>query len=153
MLRKRWRYLLPLVLIIVLVPACAAPPTVAPEIVVIADYNLETAIRATLDKPPDEPISAEELTALTEIKANYANIANLTGIEHCPNLRKLDLAYNQLVDLSPLASLINLTSLDLSHNPVVDVSPLSSLVNVAALNLSYNEINDISSLSSRTSLT
>ncbi|MQY73085.1 MAG: hypothetical protein GH142_05375, partial [Dehalococcoidia bacterium] len=102
-LRKRWRYLLPLALIIVLVPACAAQPTVAPEIVVIADYNLGAAIREALDKTPDEPVSVEELAGLTELKANYANIADLSGIEHCPNLSKLDLAYNYLTDLSPLA--------------------------------------------------
>ncbi len=65
-LRKRWRYLLPLALIIVLVPACAAQPTEEPETVVITDYNLEAAIRAALDKTPDEPISAEELAGLTE---------------------------------------------------------------------------------------
>jgi len=99
-IRKKWRYLLPLALISVLVPACTTQLTVAPEIVVIADYNLEAAIRAALDKPPDEPISAEELAGLTELKANYANIADLSGIEHCPNLSKLDLAYNYLTDLS-----------------------------------------------------
>ena len=100
MLRKRWRYLLPLALIIVLVPACAASPTEEPETVVITDYNLEAAVRAALDKTPDEPISAEELAGLTELKANYANIADLSGIEHCPNLIKLDLTYNYLADLS-----------------------------------------------------
>lgn len=124
MLRKRWRYLLPLALIIVLVPACAAQPTVAPEIVVIADYNLGAAIRAALDKTPDEPVSVEELAGLTELKANYANIADLSGIEHCPNLSKLDLAYNYLTDLSPLAALVNLTTLDLSRNQIGDVAPL-----------------------------
>jgi len=123
-LRKRWRYLLPLALIIVLVPACAAQPTEEPEIVVVADYNLEAAVRAALDKTPDEPISAEELAGLTELKANYANIADLSGIEHCPNLSKLDLAYNQLVDLSPLASLDNLERLNLDRNQVSDIAPL-----------------------------
>ncbi len=152
MIRKRWRYLLPLALIIVLVPACAAQPTVAPEIVVIADYNLGAAIRAALDKTPDEPVSVEELAGLTELKANYANIADLSGIEHCPNLSKLDLAYNYLTDLSPLAALVNLTTLDLSRNQIGDVSPLASLVNLERLSLDRNQISDIAPLLGNSSL-
>ncbi len=142
-LRKRWRYLLPLALIIVLVPACVAQPTVAPETVVITDYNLGTAIRAALDKTPDEPISAEELGGLTELKANYANIADLSGIERCPNLSKLDLAYNQLVDLSPLASLDNLERLNLDRNQINDIAPLlqnSGLGESDQLDLSLNNL-------------
>jgi Leucine-rich repeat (LRR) protein len=123
-LRKRWRYLLPLALIIVLVPACAATPTAKPETVLVADRNLGAALLNALGKPPGEPIYAEELAGLTELTANYANITNLSGIEHCPNLIKLDLAYNYLTDLSPLAALVNLTTLDLSRNQIGDVAPL-----------------------------
>ncbi len=102
MLKPRWQCLILSVLIAVFVTGCTAtptappitPPTAKPEAVLIADRNLRAALLNALGKPSGESIYAEELAGLTELTANYANITNLSGIEHCPNLIKLDLAEN-----------------------------------------------------------
>ncbi len=102
MLKARWQCLILSVLIAIFVTGCAAtptappiaPPTAKPETVLLADRNLEAALLNAMGKPPGEPMSVEELAGLTELTANYANITNLSGIEHCPNLIKLDLAEN-----------------------------------------------------------
>ncbi len=107
MFKTRWQCLILSVLIATFVTGCTAtptappiaPPVAKPEAVLIADRNLGAALLIALGKPPGGPIYAEDLAGLTELTANYANITNLSGIEHCPNLIKLDLAYNYLTDL------------------------------------------------------
>ena len=102
MLKAKCQCLASSLLIVIFLSGCAAtptappiaPPAAKPETVVIADRNLEAALLNALGKPPGEPMSVGELDGLTELTANYANITNLSGIEHCPNLIKLDLAEN-----------------------------------------------------------
>ena len=102
MLKAKCQCLVSALLIVIFLSGCAAtpitppitPPTAKPEAVLIADRNLGAALLNALGKPPGEPMSVEELAGLTELTANYANITNLSGIEHCPNLIKLDLAEN-----------------------------------------------------------
>ena len=102
MFKAKCQCLVSALLIVIFLSGCTAtptappiaPPTAKPEAVLIADRNLKAALLNALGKPWGEPIYTEELAGLTELTANYANINSLSGIEHCPNLIKLDLAYN-----------------------------------------------------------
>jgi Leucine-rich repeat (LRR) protein len=122
-------------------------------VVIFPDPNLETAIREAIDKPIGD-IYQSELEELTEFSAEHGDIVNITGLEHCTNLRSLDLSLNHVIsDISPLAGLTSLIELNLWHNQISDISPLASLTKLTALDLSGNEIGDISLLASFTKLT
>ena len=152
-----------IVLLMVLLGACAAPAPTAPVTVVFADENLEAAIRDALGKPAGEAITPEmaRLTALTFTNVLWgfkglpgvAGYTKLSGIEYCTNLTWLDLTNSQTNDISPLASLTNLTVLNLHDNPISDISPLASLTNLTWLSVRNNQISDISPLASLTNLT
>jgi Leucine-rich repeat (LRR) protein len=122
-------------------------------VVIFPDPNLETAIREAIDKPIGD-IYQSELEDLTEFSADQGDIVNITGLEHCTNLRSLDLSLNHIIsDISPLAGLTSLIELNLWHNQISDISPLASLTSLIELNLGSNEIGDISLLASFTNLT
>jgi len=122
-------------------------------VVIFPDPNLETAIREAIDKPIGD-IYQSELEDLTEFSAEQGGIVNITGLEHCTNLRSLDLSFNHIIsDISPLAGLTSLIELNLWHNQISDISPLASLTSLIELNLGSNEIGDISLLASLTNLT
>ena len=145
----------------------------------IPDPNLRTAIESTLNKQPGGPITADKMANLTRLSARYANISNLTGLEHATNLTWLYLGNNSISDISALEGLTNLrrlyllgnglsnvsalvpvlsrltslTSLDLGSNGISDVSALSGLTNLTWLSLDNNSISDISALEGLTNLT
>jgi len=122
-------------------------------VVIFPDPNLETAIREAIDKPVGD-IYQSELEDLTEFSAEQGGIVNITGLEHCTNLRSLDLSLNHIIsDISPLAGLTSLIELNLWHNQISDISPLASLTSLIELNLGSNQISDISPLASLTNLT
>jgi len=122
-------------------------------VVIFPDPNLEAAIRKAIDKPIGD-IYQSELEDLTEFSAEKGDIVNITGLEHCTNLRSLDLSLNHIIsDISPLAGLTSLIELNLWHNQISDISPLASLTSLIELNLGSNEIGDISLLASFTNLT
>ncbi len=122
-------------------------------VVIFPDPNLETAIREAIDKPIGD-IYQSELEDLTEFSAEQGGIVNITGLEHCTNLRSLDLSLNHIIsDISPLAGLTSLIELNLWHNQISDISPLASLTSLIELNLGSNQISDISPLASLTNLT
>ncbi len=108
-----------------------------------ADQELEGAILKS---------DLEGLTKL-ESKGQQGEIAELSGIEYCTNLRALDLGRtHQISDISSLSSLTNLQTLYLRGNQITDISPLSNLINLQDLHLEDNRISDISPLSSLTYL-
>jgi len=122
-------------------------------VVIFPDPNLETAIREAIDKPIGD-IYQSGLEDLTEFSAEQGDIVNITGPEHCTNLRSLDLSLNHIIsDISPLAGLTSLIELNLWHNQISDISPLASLTSLIELNLGSNEISDISPLANLTNLT
>jgi Leucine-rich repeat (LRR) protein len=122
-------------------------------VVIFPDPNLEAVIRKAIDKPIGD-IYQSELEDLTEFSAEQGGIVNITGLEHCTNLRSLDLSLNHIIsDISPLAGLTSLIELNLWHNQISDISPLASLTSLIELNLGSNEIGDISLLASLTNLT
>ncbi|MDE2998488.1 MAG: leucine-rich repeat domain-containing protein [Gemmatimonadota bacterium] len=139
------------------------------ETVTIADDNLRAVIADSLGKPPDAPITREEMATLTRIWAQDSDISDLTGLEFAANLTQLLLGMpigvpyyainvaeqnsNTVSDLSPLSGLTNLTTLGLTGNAVSDVSALAGVTNLRWLNLSHNAIFDVSALAGLINLT
>ncbi len=114
----------------------------------IPDPNLRAAISEALG---GAPITQASMRHLTEMDAPRANITDLTGLEHAPQLRYLRIVYNQITDLSPLAGL-RLEELWLWDNQVSDLSPLAEMATLTHLDLGYNRISDLSPLSNLTNL-
>ena len=114
------------------------------KLVDIPDSNLRTAIEKALGKASGVTITTEDMANLTVLRALFANISDLTGLEHATNLTELYLSDNSISDISPLAGLTNLRILGLSDNSISDISPLAGLTNLRILGLSGNSISDIS---------
>ena len=119
----------------------------------IPDSNLRAAIETALGKAKSDPITSSEMTALTRLEANNANISDLTGLEGATNLLRLRLVDNAITDISVLVELPNLTWLDLGYNVITDHSILSGLTNLTRLDLRGTNISAISLLSGLTNLT
>ena len=118
----------------------------------IPDSNLRTAIEKDLGKASGATITTEDMANLTGLRARFANISDLTGLEHATNLTWLILSDNSISDISPLAGLNNLTKLYLSDNSISDISPLAGLNNLIWLELNNNSISDLSPLADNTGL-
>ncbi len=101
--------------------ACANQHAPSTQAVEFPDAKLETAIRQAIDKPSGD-ISYADLAGLTELVASGRGIADLSGLERCTKLTKLDLGAsdvpelysNDIRDILPLAGLARLTQLDLA---------------------------------------
>ena len=127
------------------------------DIVTFKDANLEKAIRDALGIPT-ELLKKEDLEQLTELKyygKEGARISDLTGIEHCINLTKLEIPYNRITDINPLVNLTNLTWLFLDDSQIEDISGLSNLTKLETLFLHSlsPKISNISFVSNMTDLT
>ena len=92
-------------------------------------------------------LTDEKLRDLYILEAPGAGIADLAGLDRCPNLALINLADNEIADLSPLKGLENLQSLDLSDNAVKDLAPLAGLTRLQFLELSGNKAADLGPLS------
>ena len=129
------------------------------EEVTFPDPNLERAIRNELHRPSPEKIYKSDLAGLAQLHANNYGIVDLTGLEYCTNLTRLDLSYNRIAYLTPFSSLTKLTHLDLSYNvdnywkpTIVDFSPLSALNTLTELRLRQTGISNLTPLSGMTNL-
>lgn len=132
---------------------------------------IEQAVRLMLGKAEDEPISEEELSAVTDLyitqdtvcpnlesfnKAHEAQcredfngrgaITSLEDLKRLPNLCILCIASQQIEDISPLSSLPELSHVELRFNDVVDITPLEGLEKLAIVGLNANPVTDISPL-------
>ncbi len=138
------------------------------------DADLEDAVRSAIHKPSGDILNMD-LYHLFYLSAEYRDIQNLEGLQHCRFLSTLYLHHNEISDLSPLSGLMYLTMLNLSSNQITDISGLANLsnlqslylssnqlsvingplnlVNLQALNLTYNQLSDISGLSTLSQLT
>jgi internalin A len=115
------------------------------------DPNLEAYF---LDNFPNltAPVTAEDVKGVDAISAPGRNIISLTGLEHCPDLKYLNLENNHIMDLSPLIHLDNLIEVNLTGNRITDVSPLAKHKDLKKLELGYNDISDAAPLASLVSL-
>jgi internalin A len=125
--------------------------TVATDVVVFPDANLETAVREEIRKPTGD-ILQSDLDSLTVLWANERSITDLAGLEYCTNLVELYLSYNQIYSVGPLSGISSLTVLYLSGNQIVNIEPLSGLTLLTSLDLGHNQISDLAPLTSLTGL-
>ncbi|MDD5702250.1 MAG: leucine-rich repeat domain-containing protein [Dehalococcoidales bacterium] len=115
------------------------------------DPNLEAYF---LDNFPGltAPVTAKDVKEVDAISASGRNIVSLAGLEHCPNLKYLNLENNHIADLSPLGRLDNLIEVNLTGNLITDVTPLAKHKNLKKLEMGYNRIIDVEPLASLTEL-
>jgi tetratricopeptide (TPR) repeat protein len=79
-------------------------------------------------------------------------LTDLSPLSSLPNLKGLDLSFNQVRDLKPLQGLTQLQFLLLAGNQVEDVSPLAGMTQMGYLVLDNNRIGDLSPLVTLTRL-
>ena len=120
----------------------------------IRDPLLRAAIKRTLDKASDAPISQAEMATLTRTKPGSwsLGISDLTGLEFAFNFAHLDLSENLISNISPLADLSRLILLSLRSNSVSEISPLANLHDLWFLQLANNAISNVSALANLTAL-
>jgi len=116
------------------------------------DTNLEAAVRQAVGKPQGD-ICHSDLGNLSVLEAVGKGIVNLSGLEHCTGLRRLDLRHNQIADLAPLGGLANLEQLSMDFNQIGDVTPLAGLTNLTGLFLGVNQIAEVGPLAGLLKLT
>ena len=112
---------------------------------IFVDKALEEAVRTKVyaKRYSDEPITKEDVANLSQIIGSGCQIRDLTGIEHCRDLKLIDLRDNQISDLSPLKELDELLSVTLSGNRIKNIRPLENLTELQLLDVSRNEISDL----------
>ena len=120
----------------------------AQEASIFPDKALEAVVRKSVfeKRNNDQPILAKDVEKISTIKAPKASIKSLAGLEHCRELRELNLSGNEIEDLAPLAGLKYLQSLDLSQNRIKTIEPLRELKMLQYLNLGGNELTDLAPL-------
>ena len=145
----------------------------------ITDSGLRSRLEEQMGKSAGDPITITDMAELRGgiwLEGTNPKTSNINGLQHCINIRHLNLRHNQINDLSPLSSLVNsLTELRLYDNQIDDLSGLSDFTNLKKLrignnpidssdlgdlptslthlNLQDNQIDDLSSLSVLTNLT
>ena len=106
--------------------------------IVIQDPALRARIAETLGKPDDGTITIADMSQLTELTANNANIRELTGLQQAAHLTTLSLDNNAITDVALLAELTQLQTLSLKSNRLVDVAPLTGLRQLKTLDVRGN---------------
>lgn len=118
-----------------------------PFFVFFPDQALESAVRASINKPFGL-INVLDLEKVTEIQAENLNIVSLEGLQYCPSLLTLNLTNNEIQSITPLTGLRNLTWLELGGNKITNIEPLAGLFFLEYVDLwgSDNDIRDWSAL-------
>ncbi len=137
-------------ILVLMVTVCVSSLSCSPGGISFPDPNLEEAVREAIDKPAGSIVQSDlaELTTLDDVGL----VEDLSGLEHCTNLRILYIVVSEIEDLSPLAGLTSLTRLTLEDCKITDISALSGLYQLEYLNLDDNQISDVSPLASLPSL-
>ena len=91
--------------------------------VTFPDSSLEAAIREVI-RQPEGLIYMSRIEHITVLIAQERGISDLTGLEYCVNLERLDLGPNSISDISPLENLTSLNALGLGGNQISDISAL-----------------------------
>jgi len=117
-----------------------------PSVVDMPDENFRLLLEETLNKSPDEAVTAGDRQALTKFGVSAVGIGDLTGIAHAVNLRLLALDGNVISDLTPLAGRIRLAELILTENRISSVAALAGMTQMHCLHLGRNQVEGIFAL-------
>jgi hypothetical protein len=112
-----------------------------------ADANLETALRAEMQKPRGA-IGENDLAAFRgRLDLAGKRITDISPLRHMAGLSMLNLEDNAIVDISPLGGLRELMVLGLGGNRISDLAPLQGLRNsLVGLSLEGNPVKDLTQL-------
>ncbi len=130
-----------------LLPPCEVQASCAPALptshsVEFLDPTLENAVRDAIGKPFG-PIPTASLDALEHLDLPSSGIEALDGLEHCRNLKRLNLKRNRICSIAQLRFLPHLAQVDISDNSVVDISPVSGLSSLRILDIRRNRVSNI----------
>ena len=133
-----------------------AGPVVAPAVdnppFHIPDAELAKGIRVALGLDAGARITEAAMRGLTRLDRSKLGVADLTGLQHATQLKKLFLRDTKVTDISALAGLTNLEWLALNRTAVSDISALANLTKLKHLYLSGTDVSDISVLANLTKL-
>ena len=118
----------------------------------IPDANLRAIIERAIGESWGSRITSTKVRELRTLNAGYAEIQDLTGLEHFVGLRTLNLTHNNVTDLTPIATLKSLRTLNLDGNPVSDIAPLVNLRRLHTLSMVSDEVVDGTPLAQLTNL-
>jgi len=151
-LEKRW------VNVLWSLPPPPPPPVInpvppQPEVPVsFPCLNLEALLRETVGKPTGT-VYQSDLEGITALNGTNRQISDISGLEHCVNLRNLYLGGNFIGGLAPLTDLTSLVTLGLGDNRITDIACLGGMGDLSRLYLGGNQISDIGPLARLDSLT
>lgn len=146
-------------------PGKAVEPLAQPKdpdkAIKITDKVMEKKIREAIGKPEGkitagEAAKVEELYLGNEFQDKFpkgSQIANLGGIEHFINLKRLDISWNRIKDIKKLSGLTRLEYLKAFGNQISSVKPLENLVGLTSLNIGGNKLTKIDALRNLVNLT
>ena len=115
------------------------------------DSHLTKAVAESLGKSR-YTFTTAELSGLKVLEARGKGISDLSGIEACRELVRLNLDHNRIRDLSPLNRLSNLVNLSLTDNEITDLSPLRGIRGLKYLFVADNQVSDLNVLASLSEL-
>lgn len=133
---------------------------------------IEQAVRLSLGKQANEPISEEDLLSVNAIyifgdqavgndeayvtehnrmvsdnnKPKNGGIRSLDDLKQLKNLRIIHIALQDITDLSALSELYSLEIVDLNHNPIESVAPLASVSSLRDLSVYDSRVSDFTAL-------
>jgi len=124
------------------------------KVIKFSDKVMERRIREAIGKPEGkitagEAAMVEELYLGNEYQDKFpkgSQIADLSGIEHFINLKRLDISWNKIKDIKKLSGLTRLEYLKAFGNQITSVAPLKDLVNLNDLNVGGNKLTKIDAL-------
>ena len=124
------------------------------KVIKIPDKVMERRVREAIGKPEGKITAGdvavvEELNLGNEYQDKFpkgSQIADLSGIEHFINLKRLDISWNKIKDIKKLSGLTKLEYLRAYGNQIGSVAPLKKLVNLNSLNIGGNKLTKIDAL-------
>ncbi len=146
-------------------PGMPAEPLAQPKdpgkTIKIPDKVMEKKVREAIGKPEGkitagDAAMVEELYLGNEYQEKFpkgSQIADLSGIEHFINLKRLDISWNKIKDIKKLSGLTRLEYLKAFGNQITSVTPLKDLVNLNSLNIGGNKLTKIDALAGLFNLT
>ncbi len=140
-----------LCLMLVMVPVISPFPVASSSNLddIVPDENLRAALRDKLNQPYGD-LYVTDLQSITSMDVSDRGISDITGLEFCTNLGRIDLSNNSIMSLAPLALMhhpltgTSLREVNLANNLISDITPLRELTQIEILNLSGNRIDDLS---------